>query len=91
MAAEAAESLLNECKSIIEKYQVKSKFFENVLILIIVRHRYYGIILTRILFFSVDLQSWEKKIAEEKEQEYDNEEDIEIEEKITVSLSTIDV
>jgi len=30
MAAEAAESLLNECKSIIEKYQVKSKIFENV-------------------------------------------------------------
>lgn len=37
------------------------------------------------LFIVVDLQSWEKKIAEEKEQEYDNEEDIEIEEKITVS------
>lgn len=37
------------------------------------------------LFIAVDLQSWEKKIAEENEQEYDNEEDIEIEEKITVN------
>lgn len=27
MAAEAAESLLKECKSIIEKYQAKSMFF----------------------------------------------------------------
>jgi len=33
----------------------------------------------------VDLQSWENKISEEKELEYDNEEDVEIEEKITVS------
>ncbi|VVC35559.1 GTP binding domain,P-loop containing nucleoside triphosphate hydrolase [Cinara cedri] len=53
MAAEAAESLLIECKSIIEKYQAK-----------------------------IDLQSWEKKISEEKELVYDNEEDVEIEEKI---------
>lgn len=37
------------------------------------------------LFFVVDLQSWERKIAEEKEQEYDNEENIEVEENITVS------
>lgn len=27
MAAKAAESLLNECKHIIDKYQVKSKVF----------------------------------------------------------------
>jgi len=33
----------------------------------------------------VDLQSWENKISEEKEQEYDDEEDVEIEEKINVS------
>jgi len=33
----------------------------------------------------VDLQSWENKISEEKELEYDDEEDVEIEEKITVS------
>lgn len=39
-----------------------------------------------LLLIVVDLQSWEKKIAEEKEQEYDNEEDVEIEEKITVSI-----
>lgn len=39
------------------------------------------------LFIIVDLQSWEKKIAEEKELEYDNEEDVEIEEKIIVSFS----
>uniref|UniRef100_A0A2S2Q9F2 Guanine nucleotide-binding protein-like 1 n=1 Tax=Sipha flava TaxID=143950 RepID=A0A2S2Q9F2_9HEMI len=60
MAAEAAENLLKECKSIVEKYQAK-----------------------------IDLQSWEKKIAEEKELEYDNEEEvIEIEEKITVVPDT---
>lgn len=28
MAAEAAENLLKECKSIIEKYQAKSMFFK---------------------------------------------------------------
>jgi len=38
-----------------------------------------------ILCIAVDLQSWENKISEEKEQEYDDEEDVEIEEKITVS------
>jgi len=37
----------------------------------------------------VDLQSWKKKIDEEKELEYDNEEDIEIEEKITVSCNDL--
>jgi len=37
----------------------------------------------------VDLQSWKKKIDEEKELEYDNEEDIEIEEKITVSFNNL--
>ena len=37
----------------------------------------------------VDLQSWEKKIAEEKELEYDNEEDVEIEEKITISCGCL--
>jgi len=37
------------------------------------------------LCIAVDLQSWENKISEEKEQEYDDEEDVEIEEKITVS------
>lgn len=41
------------------------------------------------LFILVDLHSWEKKIAEEKEQEYDNEEDVEIEEKITVSFGFV--
>lgn len=42
------------------------------------------------LFFffkiTVDLQSWENKIAEEKELVYDNEEDVEIKEKIIVSF-----
>ncbi|XP_050419959.1 guanine nucleotide-binding protein-like 1 isoform X2 [Adelges cooleyi] len=59
MAAEAAESLLKECKHIIEKYQAK-----------------------------IDLDSWESKIAEEKEQEYDNEEDIEIGETISTAPVT---
>jgi len=30
MAAEAAENLLKECKSIIDKYQAKSMFFKNL-------------------------------------------------------------
>ncbi|KAL4131071.1 hypothetical protein QTP88_008422 [Uroleucon formosanum] len=59
MAAEAAENLLKECKSIIDKYQAK-----------------------------IDLQSWENKILEEKDQEYDDEEDVEIEEKITAVPET---
>lgn len=78
MAAEAAESLLKECKSIIEKYQAKSMY------------KKWNIPNCNRHFkdekkIVVDLQSWEKKIAEEKEVVYDNEEDVEIEEKITVS------
>lgn len=76
MAAEAAESLLKECKHIIEKYQAKSMIEKKLC---------YTFLLIMLLLIVVDLQSWEKKIAEEKEQEYDNEEDVEIEEKITVS------
>lgn len=76
MAAEAAESLLKECKHIIEKYQAKSMIEKKLC---------YRFLLIMLLLIVVDLQSWEKKIAEEKEQEYDNEEDVEIEEKITVS------
>jgi len=41
------------------------------------------------LYTIVDLQSWEKKIEEEKELEYDNEEDVKIEEKITVSRNNL--
>lgn len=79
MAAEAAESLLKRCKTIIDKYQAKSKYFK---VFKTVTNTHY------ILYVIVDLQSWEKKIAEEKELEYDNEEEVEVEEKINVSYSS---
>lgn len=66
---------------------IKQKVYKHLFVFKIVIYLFNFIY----LLYIVDLQSWEKKIAEEKELEYDNEEDVEVEEKISVSYFFINI